>query len=211
MNDAPGLHERREESSTRSTWRPASCTRRGDVDDPHHDGAQRGRSLSCRRSRRASSMVRAHRVPTPDVSLVDLTFTPKRDTTRRGSQRAPQGRRRTVGPARRACSIIPTSRSFRSTSTHTPASLDGRQPRNRGARRQAGARRQLVRQRMGLLEPYGRYRWRHRQADLSGWARSPGIARHDRPKGAMEVRDSAVDRARRRCARRLSRCVEARP
>ena len=85
----------------------------------------------------------AVRVPTPNVSLVDLTFTPRRDTTLEevnGALKAAceSGRSRASSPT-------PTSRWSRSTST-TIRQLDRRQPRNRGARRQAGPRRQLVRQ-----------------------------------------------------------------
>ena len=86
----------------------------------------------------------AIRVPVPDVSLIDLTFTPKRDTTRDevnqilkaasesgAAEGHPRLHRRAVGLDR----------------PHAHAAqLDHRQPRNRGARRQAGPRRQLVRQ-----------------------------------------------------------------
>ena len=86
----------------------------------------------------------AIRVPTPNVSLIDLTFTPKRDTSveevnailKKASESGPLAgildlHRRTVGFDR------PQPQS---------GELDRRQPRNRGARRQAGPRGQLVRQ-----------------------------------------------------------------
>ena len=63
----------------------------------------------------------AIRVPTPNVSLVDLTFTPKRDTTRRGGERRCSRRRRKAARSR-ASSPIPTSRWSRSTINHNPAS-----------------------------------------------------------------------------------------
>ena len=62
----------------------------------------------------------AIRVPTPNVSLIDLTFTPGRDTTRTRSTRS--SRRRRESGRSRASSIIPTSRWSRSTSSHTSAS-----------------------------------------------------------------------------------------
>ena len=86
----------------------------------------------------------AVRVPTPNVSLVDLTFTPERDTSveevngalkaasrERPAEGHPRLYRRAAGLDR----LQPQS-----------GQLDRRQPRDRGARRQAGPRRQLVRQ-----------------------------------------------------------------
>ena len=80
----------------------------------------------------------AIRVPVPDGSLIDLTFTPKRDTTRdevnqilkaaretRAAEGHPRLYRRAVGLDRHRAHA---------------AQLDHRQPRNRGARRQAGPR-----------------------------------------------------------------------
>ena len=87
----------------------------------------------------------AIRVPTPDVSLIDLTFTPKRDTSRDEVNADPQG-----GVARRGRlkGILDyTDEPLVSIDLmHTARKLDRRQPRDRGARRQAGPRRQLVRQ-----------------------------------------------------------------
>ena len=86
----------------------------------------------------------AIRVPVPDVSLVDLTFTPKRDTTREevnqilkaaSRDRPPQGHSRLYG---RAAGLDRPHAHARE--------LDHRQPRNGGPRRQARSRRQLVRQ-----------------------------------------------------------------
>ena len=58
----------------------------------------------------------AMRVPTPNVSLVDLTFTPGRDTTQRRNQRGAEGGAREAARSR-ASSTTPTSRWSRSTST----------------------------------------------------------------------------------------------
>ncbi len=63
----------------------------------------------------------AIRVPVPDVSLVDLTFTPKRDTTREEVNADPQGGVARAGRSR-AFSTIPTSRWSRSTSCTRRAS-----------------------------------------------------------------------------------------
>jgi hypothetical protein len=86
----------------------------------------------------------AIRVPVPDGSLVDLTFTPKRDTTRRGGQRDPQGG---VGerPAQGRAGLFGRASGLDRHRPH-PGFVDGRQPRDRGDRRQARPRRQLVRQ-----------------------------------------------------------------
>ena len=86
----------------------------------------------------------AVRVPTPNVSLIDLTFTPKRDTSveevnggaeggggKRPARRHPRLYRRASGLDR----LQPQS-----------GQLDRRQPRDRGARGQAGPGRLLVRQ-----------------------------------------------------------------
>ena len=59
----------------------------------------------------------AIRVPTPNVSVVDLKFIAKRATDRRRDQRGDEARRR--AGSSRASSATPTSRSSRSTSTTT--------------------------------------------------------------------------------------------
>ena len=86
----------------------------------------------------------AIRVPVPDGSIIDLTFTPERDTTPRRSQPDPQGRER----ERSAEGHPRIYRRPAGLHRHRPHArkLDHRQPRDRGARRQAGPRRQLVRQ-----------------------------------------------------------------
>ena len=86
----------------------------------------------------------AIRVPVPDVSLIDLTFTPEARHDPRRGQPDPQGR---VGTERLKGILDYTDEPLVSIDLmHTPRQLDRRQPRNRGARRQAGPRRQLVRQ-----------------------------------------------------------------
>ncbi len=106
----------------------------------------------------------AMRVPTPNVSLVDLTLVPKRDTNVEEVNGVLQGRRRGADEAHppiyhRAAGLDRLqSRS---------AFVERRQSRNLRAGRQAGPRRFLVRQRMGLLEPHGRHRRRDGEADLS--------------------------------------------
>ncbi len=83
------------------------------------------------------------RVPTPNVSVVDLTFTPSRDTTAEEVNKllkeAAEGELKGVlGFTEEPLVSIDFN--------HNAAQLDDRQPRNRGDRRQAGARAQLVRQ-----------------------------------------------------------------
>ena len=57
----------------------------------------------------------AIRVPTPNVSMIDLTFTPKRDTTKEEVNAILKAAAEAARS--RACSTIPTSRWSRSTST----------------------------------------------------------------------------------------------
>ena len=86
----------------------------------------------------------AIRVPVPDGSLIDLTFTPKRDTTRDEVNQILKA----ASESERLKGILDLFRRAASLDRHRPhaAELDHRQPRNRGDRRQAGPRRQLVRQ-----------------------------------------------------------------
>ena len=98
----------------------------------------------------------AIRVPVPDVSLIDLTFTPGRDTSRDEVNQILKA----ASESERLKGILDyTDEPLVSIDLmHTPRELDHRQPRDGGDRGQAGARAQLVRQRMGLLEPHGRHR-----------------------------------------------------
>ena len=114
----------------------------------------------------------AIRVPTPNVSVVDLTFVASRaDDRRRDQRRHARGcRRRAEGHPR----------------LHgREAGLDGLQPRpgllhlphgpDEGHGRHLVPCPVLVRQRVGLLQPHGRHRRRHWQADL-GSTRKPEAA-----------------------------------
>ena len=87
----------------------------------------------------------AVRVPTPNVSLVDLTFTPGPRHQRRGrDQRRAQGgarKRSAQGHPRLHRRAVGLDRLQRRS-----GQLDRRQPRDRGDRRQARPRGQLVRQ-----------------------------------------------------------------
>ena len=86
----------------------------------------------------------AIRVPVPDVSLIDLTFTPKRDTTRDEVNEILKAASQT----QRLKGILDyTDEPLVSIDLmHTTRQLDRRQSRDGGARGQAGARPQLVRQ-----------------------------------------------------------------
>ena len=108
----------------------------------------------------------AIRVPTPNVSVVDLKFVAKRATTQGGDQRGDQGR----GRRRPLKGILGY--------TDEPERVGRLQPRqpflglpprpDQGDRRHVRARALLVRQRMGLLEPHGRHRGGAGEADLKG-------------------------------------------
>ena len=87
----------------------------------------------------------AIRVPTPNVSLVDLTFTPGRDTSQRRDQRARSRRRSESGPLKGILDY--TDEPLVSIDlNHNPASSTVDSLETAVHRRQAGPRRQLVRQ-----------------------------------------------------------------
>ena len=96
------------------------------------------------------------RVPTINVSIVDLTFIAKRATTRRGGQRGREGRPPTA--TSRASSSTTPSRWCRSTSTTTRRSSIFDATLTKRVRRHAGQGVLLVRQRVGLLQPHARRR-----------------------------------------------------
>ncbi len=112
----------------------------------------------------------AIRVPTPNVSVVDFKFVAKRGTTKDevnaamqargvpGTQGHPRGYR----PAERVDRFQP-----RQPFVDLPPRPD------QGDGRQLGARFVVVRQRMGLLEPHGRYGRRDGKADLAEIERAP--------------------------------------
>jgi hypothetical protein len=103
------------------------------------------------------------RVPTPNVSVVDLKVVPARHHGRR-DQRRPEGRRRRPDEGRAG-------------GDHRPAGLHRLQPHRRqldrrpaadpGHRRQARPRAQLVRQRVGLRDPDERHRSEDGEVPLS--------------------------------------------
>ena len=98
----------------------------------------------------------AIRVPTPNVSLVDLTFVPKRDTDADEIKGGTQGGRR-AGPLK---GILECHRGAAGLDRlqPQPGQLDRRPQGDQGDRGQAGPRRLVVRQRMGLLQPDARHR-----------------------------------------------------
>ena len=99
----------------------------------------------------------AIRVPTINVSLVDLTFTPKRATTPRGDQRAG-----TLGGQRPAQGDPCLYRGAAGVGRlqPRPGLLDLRCDHDQDHRRQSGQGLRLVRQRVGILEPHARHHTR---------------------------------------------------
>ena len=97
----------------------------------------------------------AIRVPTPNVSVIDLKIVAKRATSPGRDQRGHEARRRAAAQghpqlhqrAQRLDRLQPRS-AFRDV-PHGP---------DQGDQRHAGARAGVVRQRMGLLQPHGRHR-----------------------------------------------------
>ena len=111
----PLLHQR-PEPARRLPQGPLPGPRRDHVDDPDLDRCRQGRGPG---AARAQGQARRRRDPRadPNVSLVDLTFVPKRETTAEEINGGAQGGGR---PARsRASSTSPRSRWSRSTSTTT--------------------------------------------------------------------------------------------
>ena len=104
------------------------------------------------------------RVPTPNVSVVDLKFIAKRATTQGGDQcrgearrrAAAQGHPRLYRAAQRLERLQPR-----------PALLDLPHGPDQGHGRHDGRGAVVVRQRMGLLQPHDRYRGGDGQADLT--------------------------------------------
>ena len=106
----------------------------------------------------------AIRVPTPNVSVVDLKFVAKRATTKEeineaikaAAERAAEGHPRLHRQAQRVDRLQPR-----------PPFLDLPSRPDQGHRRHLRARPVLVRQRMGLLQPHGRHGRGDGQADLT--------------------------------------------
>ncbi len=106
----------------------------------------------------------AIRVPTPNVSLIDLKIVAKRPTTadeindamRRAATQELKGVLNYHRRAERLVGLQPR-----------PAFVDLPHGPDQGHRRHLRARAVLVRQRMGLLEPHGRHGRRDGQADLT--------------------------------------------
>ena len=116
----------------------------------------------------------AIRVPTPNVSVVDLKFVAKRktdakeinDAMKRAARAAAQGHPRLHHRAQRLDRLQP-----RSAFLHLPHGPD------QGAERHAGAGAVLVRQRMGLLQPHGRHRRGDGEAAVTSFFVMPGLRR----------------------------------
>ena len=106
----------------------------------------------------------AIRVPTPNVSVIDLKIVAKKATTveeindamKRASEQQLKGILAYTNDAERLDRLQP-----RSALVHVPHGPD------QGDERHAGARDVVVRQRMGLLEPHGGHRRRDGEADLT--------------------------------------------
>ena len=105
----------------------------------------------------------AIRVPTPNVSVVDFKFLASAPT--RSTRSTPRSRPRPTASSR-ASSATPPRSSSPPTST-TTALLGLPHGPDQGDGRHFLPRHVLVRQRVGLLEPHGRHRRRHGQADLT--------------------------------------------
>ena len=124
----------------------------------------------------------AIRVPTPNVSVVDLKFVAKRDDQQGRDQQRDQGVRGRQRPAQGRPRLYRPSQRFGRLQPRRPL-LDLPSRSDQGDRRQFRPRALLVRQRMGLLQPDGRHRGRDGEADLRIW-------RHPRESGSRSYRES---------------------
>ena len=98
----------------------------------------------------------AIRVPTPNVSVVDLKIVAKRATDVKENQR----RRSSAPPSRQLKGILgyTDAPNVSIDFNHDPHSSTFHMDQTKVHERHAGARAVLVRQRMGLLQPHGRHR-----------------------------------------------------
>ena len=112
------------------------------------------------------------RVPTPNVSLVDFKFVAKRATTAEEVNEAIIA----ASKSNRLKGILEVTKEklVSSDLNHDPASSTVAARPDQGHRRHVRARRLLVRQRVGLLQPHGRHRRGDGQARLAATARSGG-------------------------------------
>ena len=138
----------------------------------------------------------AIRVPTPNVSVVDLKFVAKRATTKEEINEAIKAAAN--GPLKGILGYTDkpnVSIDF----NHDPPFLGLPSRPDQGHRRHLRARPVLVRQRMGLLEPHGRHRGGDGQADLT--SRPRGSALRRRPAQFKSVIAARCGRAMRRLGR----------
>ena len=107
----------------------------------------------------------AIRVPTPNVSVIDLKIVAKKRDHQGRDQRRDEARRRAAAQGHPR--LHRRSRTSRSTSTTIRIRRRSTWTRPRCMDGTLRARDVLVRQRVGLLQPHGRHRRRDGQADLS--------------------------------------------
>ena len=115
----------------------------------------------------------AIRVPTPNVSVVDLKFVAKRATTKDEINEAIKAAAN--GPLKGILGYHRQAQRLHRLQPRQPFLGLPSRP-DQGDRRHVRAHPVLVRQRMGLLEPHGRHRGRARQADLTNGAEPAACA-----------------------------------
>ena len=127
----------------------------------------------------------AIRVPVPNVSVIDLKIVAKRNTDpkeineamKRASGAAAQGHFGLHHRAQRLDRLQP-----RPAFVHVPHGPD------QGDERQSGARDELVRQRVGLLQPHGRHRRGDGEEDLKPWPPRIAMRAHERARDPRPIR-----------------------
>ena len=150
MTTVHSLHER-PAAARPAAQGPAPRPRRGAVDDPDDDRRRQGASARCCPELKGKLDGIAMRVPTPNVSVVDLVAVARQEDDRRGES-TPRSRRPRTGPLKgilarrgRAARVDRLPRQ--------PALVDRRLRLHEGDGRRLREGAVLVRQRVGLLEP----------------------------------------------------------
>ena len=136
----------------------------------------------------------AIRVPTPNVSVVDLKFVAKRATTKDEINEAIKAAAN--GPLKGILGLHRQAQRLDRLQPRPPF-LDLPSRPDQGHRRHLRARPVLVRQRMGLLQPHGRHGRGDGQADLTQMAARVGA----------RARPAAVEASLRRAAGARSRSI----
>ena len=134
----------------------------------------------------------AIRVPTPNVSVIDLKIVAKRETD---AKEINEAMKRAGEQQLKGILGYTTAPNVSIDFNHDPHSSTFHMDQTK-VRTDAGARYDLVRQRMGFLQPDGRYRRRDGEIALSLYSSCPALCRASTSWGAPEGRRGWPGQAR---------------